>query len=97
MAYPTEDTTIVVDAPGLEAMGYCPDAVIEIQPSMGRYVVTLIRLTDAGTESREVAWEPAEPERQRLGIKIALSNPEWVVLDAARIDRDRRAEGHPPL
>ena len=71
--------------------GYSPEATLAIQPSMGRYVVTL-RLNTSKGEEREVAWEPSEPERQDLAIRYAHSNPEGAVIEAIEIDLRRREE-----
>jgi hypothetical protein len=81
----------IVEVEALEDLGYSSTAMLLVQPDMGRYVVTLMRVIPGeGTESCEVAWEPSEPDRQKAGVEWALDHSEDAVLDAAKIDIDRR-------
>jgi hypothetical protein len=71
--------------------GYSPEAELLIEPDAGRYVVTLW-LNQPNAERLEVAWEPAEPDRQALGIEFATRDPIAAVLDAIKTDKWRREE-----
>lgn len=72
-------------------LGYGPEASLLIEPGRGRYVATFYSDHGNGME-RSVAWEPAEPDRQKLGVQWARNNPIEAVLDLMRQEKERRAE-----
>jgi hypothetical protein len=80
-------TKRTITSPEFEKHGYELDA--ELQVLHDRYIVTLTLQTG---EEREVAWEPAEPERQAQAVRFADRDPVGAVLDAIEIDKGRRAE-----
>lgn len=67
-------------------MGYNPEARIEIIPERGVYYV-FIRRNATDSKEIEIPWEPAEPDRQKLGIEFATRHPKDAILDAIRIHR----------
>jgi hypothetical protein len=88
-----EDFNSTVVSTEFAKHGYACEAELLIQPGMGRYVVTLwLNEPDGRETEREVAWEPSEPDRQRLAVQWAFENPEAAVLDAIEIDKSRRSE-----
>lgn len=67
---------------GIEAeladSGYWSASLL-LQPEQGRYIVYLQR---ADGSKEEMAWEPAEPERQQLGLRFAADDPKGAVMQA---------------
>lgn len=87
------DTECTVVSTAFTRHGYACEADLLIQPGMGRYVVTLwLNQPDGRELAREVAWEPSEPEHQRLSLEWAFDNSEDAVLDAIKIDIERRSQ-----
>jgi hypothetical protein len=84
------ETTVV--SPEFAKHGYSAEAGLLIQPNRGRYVVELGLNASGGIVEREVAYEPAEPEKQVQGCQWAFENPVEAVLDAIKIDKGRREE-----
>lgn len=71
--------------------GYRPEAEIMIWPERGVYYVTLW-LNEPNGERREVPFEPAEPELQKIGVEWADREPIAAVLQAIEIDKAMRED-----
>jgi hypothetical protein len=70
-------------------MGYEVEVVLHVNPGRGRYWIAFTRLD--GTQG-DVAWEPSEPDPQRIGVKYARDNPLGAVRELLEIDQRQRAE-----
>lgn len=81
--------SFTIDIFGTEwtAWGYEPAVVLHVETRAGRYWVEFTRSNgNTGT----IAWEPAEPDVQRAGIKHVLAHPDTAVADLLTIDREQR-------
>ena len=71
------------------AWGYEPEVELAFEPHRGRYVATFGR---SDGSRGEVAWEPAEPEAQRLAVQWGFRNPIAAARELIEIDRRCRDE-----